>query len=179
MNYWFTADTHFGHTNIIKYCNRPFTDIREHDETLIKNWNEIVLENDGVYFLGDFCFGDAWEYIKRLNGSIYFIIGSHDSSVEKFFDDSTRTVGKHECLGEQKEIKVKNQIIVLNHYPMLRWSKSHYGSFQLHGHCHGKLPDDPNALMIDVGVDCHYFRPINLDKITEIMGKKTFIPIKR
>ena len=48
---YFTADTHFGHENIIRFCNRPFSSVTEMDETLITNWNRRVKGNDTVYIL--------------------------------------------------------------------------------------------------------------------------------
>ena len=53
---FFTSDTHFGHTNILKYCNRPFTNIQEHDEEIVKRWNEVVPEDGIVFHLGDIGF---------------------------------------------------------------------------------------------------------------------------
>ena len=40
---FFTSDTHFNHTNIIRFCSRPFKDVEHMNETLIANWNRVVL----------------------------------------------------------------------------------------------------------------------------------------
>ena len=72
-NIWFTSDTHFGHGNIIKSCNRPFASIEEMDQTIIENWNKLIKPQDEVFHLGDFSYGDASSIesvLKKLNGKI-------------------------------------------------------------------------------------------------------------
>ncbi len=149
---WFTADTHFGHKNIIKYCDRPFKDVDEMDRTLIDNWNVRVSKDDTIYFLGDFSFGRGPEYQAELNGNIVFVKGSHDSWLRAPY---LLPITVRMC-GEDKTI-------VLCHYAMRTWEKSHYGSWHLFGHSHGNLP--PYGLSFDVGVDCWDYYPVSLDMI--------------
>lgn len=175
---YFTADTHFYHSNIIKYCNRPFKNIEEMNETLIRNWNSIVKPNDSVYVIGDF----VWTYnknainnilyvINRLNGYIYLIKGSHD-----FFERNDL-----EMLGAETKklkiykdsiviIKIKDKEIVLCHYSMRVWPKSHYGSWHLFGHTHGKLGGWGKSF--DVGVDCWDYSPLSFDEVVETMNRR-------
>lgn len=93
MKYYYTADYHLGHGKIIEYCDRPFKNVDEMDEAIIRNHNARVKEDDVVYHVGDFYFRNspggaegmgkqerAKEYIKRLNGHIIFIKGNHDSN---------------------------------------------------------------------------------------------------
>lgn len=73
-----TADTHFGHANIIKYCNRPYESARHMDESLIQIWNDTVGKQDLVIHLGDFSF-QSDQYVHRLNGKIVLVKGNHDN----------------------------------------------------------------------------------------------------
>jgi len=53
MKHFITADTHFGHANIIKYCQRPFKDVEAMDKALIRSWNERVKPEDTVFKKND------------------------------------------------------------------------------------------------------------------------------
>lgn len=176
MNTYFTADTHFGHGNIIKYCNRPFANAYEMDDALVKNWNAVVGPEDTVYHLGDFSFGPPESYLPRLNGHIHFVFGNHDKAM-RHTRQTTRWNHKVTWLPDLAEVTVEGQKIVLCHYAMRVWNKSHHGTWHLYGHSHGSLPDDPNACSIDVGVDVHGYRPIAFDEVSIYMAKKDWKPI--
>lgn len=167
---FFTSDTHFGHTNIIKYCDRPFSNVQEMDEFLITEWNKVVRPNDTIYHLGDFCFSKNPDSILcRLNGKKHLIIGNHDNqkTIDSVFWES---------VGHYKEISFEKQFIVLCHYAMKVWNKSHRGAWHLYGHSHGTLPEDPFSFSFDAGVDCHDYKPISFEQIKERMNKKKFMP---
>ena len=79
--------------------------------------------------------------------------------------------------GEQKTIEISGQKIVLNHYSMTVWDQSHRGSWQLYGHSHHSLPDNPNSLSIDVGCNGWDYKPLEFEQIKKIMSKKIWKPI--
>ena len=54
---FYTSDLHIGHKAILTFDNRPFFTLKEMHETIIKNWNETVSNNDFVYVLGDMFLG--------------------------------------------------------------------------------------------------------------------------
>jgi len=162
---FFTADTHFGHANIIRYCGRPFETKEEHDRVLIENWNHEVSPKDTVYHLGDFGFGTLEELRKiagKLHGRIHFLKGNHDKP-------STLDVigGRFASI---KDVSIiypryndRKVTIFLSHYAHRSWFKSNHGSWHLWGHSHGNM--SPHGLSFDVGVDCWDFRPISLDQV--------------
>jgi calcineurin-like phosphoesterase family protein len=161
---WFTSDTHFGHANIIKYCNRPYENVQEMDETLISNWNKVVKEDDIVYHLGDFCLGSVEHYLVRLKGHITILKGDHDRQWVGLHRDSILRIEPPELIDEYGN----DRMIVLCHYAMRSWYKSHYASWHLFGHHHGKLP--PYGLSFDVGVDAWNYYPASLYYVAEKMA---------
>ena len=158
--YFWTADEHYGHKRIIEYCNRPWIDVNDMDEEIIKRHNEVVKKIDTVIHVGDFTLTKkdvAEKYIKRLNGRHWFLRGSHDYWLKK----GTMT---------RWERKVQGQYIVADHYAMRVWARSHYNSWQVHGHSHGGL--EPSGKQHDVGVDNNNFYPVSFDQLVEIMKNR-------
>lgn len=157
---WFTSDTHYGHENVIQHCNRPFSNAAEMQEVLLENFNSKVKKNDDVYFLGDLTLGKydfAISILKQMNGRIHIVRGNHDHWSRKQKEYPVVWIKDY------YELKHDNQLFVLSHYPFLRWNKSHYGSYHLHGHCHNNLPQEGNRF--DVGVDANNFYPISIKDI--------------
>lgn len=154
---WYTSDTHFGHANVIRYSERPFQSVDEMDEAIIANWNRVVQPNHDVYHLGDFAFSkNPDRYLSRLNGRKHLIIGNHDSEI-------TLKSTYWESVQPYLEVNENKLKIILSHYAMRVWNKSHYGAIMLYGHSHGSLPGSDQSL--DVGVDCWNYYPISLEHI--------------
>jgi len=176
MTVFFTSDTHYGHANIIKFSERPFSSVEEMDEAMITNWNAVVKPGDLVYHLGDFSFANRDRTIKiakRLAGQKFLVYGNHDKAMRRDREFNEQW----QWTRDLTQIEVEGQKITLCHFAMLTWNQSHRGAWNLHGHSHGNLTDDPNALRIDVGVDCFNYAPVSFEEVQAIMAKKTFKPI--
>lgn len=161
--YFVTADEHYGHTNIIRFCSRPFNDIREHDSELVRRHNEVVGPEDTVIHVGDFTLAGpqlARRVIASLKGKHIFLKGSHDRWLKSW----------PEPIHEALELDIEGQHAVFCHYAFRVWAKSHYGAWNLHGHSHGKLL--PIGKQLDVGVDGHNFYPWSWKEVVEEMAKR-------
>lgn len=184
--YYFISDCHFGHANIIRYCKRPFLKegdldnnggwvseyiavqrTKEMDETIIRNWNERIKEDDIVFFLGDFCLSksseapdsrkDAFDYYRsQLNGDIIFFKGNHD--------------GNNKCKSviESMVIQHGGKRIYLTHNPKFAKEDFHWNFC---GHTHGNQGTfkklGKKSVIIDLSVDCWEFRPVDINEINQ------------
>jgi calcineurin-like phosphoesterase family protein len=176
---FFTSDPHYGHENILKYCHRPFSSIEEHDEELIRLWNETVPEDGIVFILGDIGFCSE-TYLKtilnRLNGKIYWIIGNHD-----WRRITPGIMNRFECITQQMVITVDNKLVYLNHFPFLCYPDSdRHPVYQFFGHVHsGPLSGSSdisrlvhlNKRQYDVGVDNNEYKPISFQDIMKKIGE--------
>ena len=176
---FFTADTHFYHQNILRYCRRPFKSVEEMNRKLIKNWNSVVGPDDYVFHLGDFCFAgsDKWkEIVSQLNGHIVLVKGNHDhmsKPMELMF----------EHVSYEMSIEVDKTRVYLNHYPFLTYAGPYKKApiIQLFGHVHsgkhmtGKDKGRTKLLFstqYDVGVDNNNYTPISWKQIKHEIDKQ-------
>jgi calcineurin-like phosphoesterase family protein len=129
-----------------------------------------VAPGDTVYHLGDFAL--SWgakhsqplrKIFDALNGQKFLIVGNHDRK-QVLELPWVKVTPLH-------ELRHNGRVIVLCHYPLRSWRSQHYGSWMLHGHCHGNL-EDRGGQILDVGVDCHGYRPISIDAVDTFMTSR-------
>ena len=158
MKVFVTADNHFFHKNIIKYCKRPFNSVREMNDYMIKRWNKKVTKKDLVFHLGDFAFTTTENLIKvrrKINGTIIIIPGNHD-----------RKKMMRECgfiVSPTNIIRIDN--IVLTHRPL---PVVHSGVVNVHGHIHEK---NTHGKRINASVDVTGFEPKPIEKYFKEAGR--------
>jgi len=197
---FFTADTHFGHANIIKYSQRPFLTeaeqsalqcdgaLRVSEEStarmnaaLLEGINALVGESDTLWHLGDWAFGNSggyYETCRRFRDrvvcrNVNIVWGNHDRrTIRDLFNQAH----------DQVEISVAGQKITLNHYAMAVWQDSHKGAWHLYGHSHSRAEHwldshMPGRRSLDVGVDnaartLGMYRPWTFEEIrTQLNGR--------
>lgn len=163
---YFISDTHFYHYNIIQYCDRPFNDIGTMNDYMIKKWNSVVTNDDTVYFLGDFGFGDKdmlTSICSQLNGRKIMLRGNHDYRRGK---QSWRDIGFEEVYDKKIEF---NDNIILSHEP----KNVNDDMINIHGHIHNiPLSKDFNQdNHFCVSVEMIDYTPITLDNILKRMRK--------
>lgn len=175
-----TSDLHFCHNKEFMYAPRGFTSVEEHDEGLIRNWNEIIEDDDDVYVLGDIMLADTdkgMEYLRRLKGKLHIIRGNHDSLTKiALYPESPNVV---EIL-PATYLKYGKFTFFLCHYPTLTGNFNDnslkYSIINLYGHTHQQdnfytIDGKPFPLMYHVGLDSHDMKPVLIDDALEEIKK--------
>lgn len=181
---WVTADSHYGHTNIVGFCHRP----ERHEEVMMEEWARAVPDDATVVHLGDLSYRANGMFknviSKHLTGERKLLIrGNHDRQRFSFYRDSdfklTRPMElyfRQEVAGhlEQAMHKRAHWAVSLNHYP---WSPERDGKqpdnhIRIHGHIHNNgysrseyVPFLRNH--INIGVEQTKYRPVNLLALLE------------
>lgn len=162
---FFTSDTHFSQERTLELTRRPFNSVQEMDDTMIKNWNELVDKDDTVYHLGDF--GNI-HIAKKLNGKIILILGNYEvTDMEKLgmtFSEYSNILINHYGFHQVYEhhfnfVKDKNNLWYLVHKPV----EHNNLYFNMFGHIHRSVMIKPYGL--NVGTDCHFYKPVTIETV--------------
>lgn len=165
---YFTADTHFGHANILLFCDRPFASVQEMDAAMIQKWNAKVHNNDTVFILGDMFFRstNVEEVLAQLKGKKRLIMGNHDTfwmrkvPLEKYF----------EGVDPFLEVSDGQHGLTLCHYPLLSWNHQRR-TYMVHGHIHNDTTMDfwpliaARERVLNAGAGINNFEPVTFDEL--------------
>lgn len=187
---FFSADHHFCHANIIRYCGRPFASVEEMNEALVQRWNEVVGGSDTVYYLGDFSLTThaLARFLPQLNGEKFLVMGNHDvchPCNKKKAEAALHLYAESgfKILGLEASLDICGEKVRLHHMPYqedagadgyvqapkhLKYRPKDDGMWLLHGHVHEKWKTKDK--MINVGVDVWDFCPVPLGTIEAIIA---------
>lgn len=168
-NIWFSSDLHLGHDAIAIYCNRPFMNAREMDDTIIDNFVRLIKKGDTLYIIGDFAFDvqSGEDFLNNFSGvDIHLILGNHDHKMPDWMKR------RFKSFSYIKEITIEEQSITLCHFPMVSWNKSHFGAWMLHGHHHADISKQTIGKIMNVAVDVNDFNPVSFDQVKAYMKNR-------
>lgn len=193
-NVWFTADTHYSHTNLVSGVTRwrnadgeipmnavrEFPDVDTMNELIVDNINKCVDAEDWLIHLGDWSFGGierVTEFRERINcKNIVLMLGNHDHHIqkEKQLQKLFTHVAHYEEMGITRNQGKKK--LVLCHYPIISWNGMREGTFMLHGHQHlkgdSRFCDRGNRRM-DIGLcGSPDFRPYHFEELVNILSER-------
>lgn len=159
------ADQHYGHSAIIRMCNRPFGDVYEMNEAMVAGHNAVVKNDDTVIMLGDF----AHRYppaklpllFGSLNGHKHLIRGNHD--------DKHTLALPWESVHDVLHTSIDATRLTLCHYAWRVWPSQRKGALMLYGHSHGRLPGNQQSM--DIGVDVMGWSPVRLNTIKAVLAE--------
>jgi calcineurin-like phosphoesterase family protein len=188
MTTYYTSDLHFGHANIIRFCDRPFTDVSAMNSRLVQLWNETVTDDDTVWVLGDVALGpldESLAHIGRLTGRKILVPGNHDRCWEgeralRTGDPEARerrrtaardrylAAGFTEIRDRPEPVTIGDQEVGLSHFPFegdshgedrfVEYRPVDRGGWVVHGHVHTTWRQ--HGRQINVGVDAWGGRPV-------------------
>ena len=161
---YFISDMHFGHKNVIRFCDRPFRTVSDMNKSMIDLWNSEVTDADKVFVLGDvfLCSPDeAKEYIQSLNGYKILVKGNHDHS-EKVM----RSVGFDEFHRSLEYKMPDGRLAILEHRPLPDCLITEKYDLMMHGHVH--ISERVRGKKINVSCDIWDFKPVSIEVLNDL-----------
>jgi calcineurin-like phosphoesterase family protein len=153
---WFTADLHLGDPRLNLYARDLIAkNSDESDKIIIDNYNNVVGDNDIVYFLGDIVYDvSKIELLNKLKGRKILIKGNYDDKI-----DNKILYKYFESIYDNLVITINGENVYLNHYP----EKCSTEMINICGHIHGLWRVQRNT--VNVGVDAWHMMPISEEMI--------------
>lgn len=164
METFFIGDTHFGHSDVINFENRPFVDINDMDKSLINNWNTVVSDEDRIFMIGDFSFyakEKTKEICLSLKGHKILIKGNHDTNSEELY---------RECGFESVYSYpiILNEFWIISHEPLYLNKNMPYAN--IYGHVHAnEIYKDASSHSFCACVERINYTPMNWQEIKKKM----------
>lgn len=160
MNFWIISDTHFGHSNIIDYCNRPV----HHESTLLSNIYGLP-PKDVLIHLGDFAFKDDIFWHRQLFDidipvKGWLVIGNHDKHTMSWYLQQG-----WQFVGHSFSLRVFGFSVLFTHRPAPYCDHD----LNIHGHLHN-TEHRPNFLSekhVLYAPENENYEPVKLSKLIE------------
>jgi len=158
------SDTHFGHTNIIRFKDndgnliRPFDSVDQMDDFMVEKWNSVVRDVDRVYHLGDVAMNRrCLRTLERLKGRKILLRGNHDIFKLKDYIPYFEDIRGYKIFPKSG--------VILSHFPIhpRQFDLGDRWKLNVHGHLHQNVIDDNRYY--NVSVERINYTPVNYDDI--------------
>lgn len=188
MATWYSSDLHLGHVNIVSYCDRPYADVHEMNEDLVRRFSERVRPEDTLVLLGDVAMGRLEETVPLLAqfpGRLVLVPGNHDKCWVGRGAKAAKAEELYLSVFDEiwhapDPVEVGGRRALLHHFPF-RGSGDHtaverYSEFRpvdtgewlLHGHVHNVWRQ--RGRMINVGVDAWGGYPVSESDLEALLA---------
>ena len=198
MTTYYTSDPHFGHLNIIRFCDRPFPGVPAMNARLVELWNETVTDDDTVWVLGDVALGaldESLAHIGRLAGASSWCPETTTaagrviarcaratrrpaSGVGPTLGNATWTRASPRSTTGPNGSSSSDQKVELSHFPyegdshgedrFVEYRPVDRGGWVVHGHVHDTWRQ--RGRQINVGVDAWGGRPVSAETIAGLIA---------
>ena len=160
---FFTSDHHFDHANFLNFKDdndnkiRPFDTVEEMNETMIERWNSVIKPQDKVWHLGDVTFrpNQFARIASRLHGHKRQIGGNHDD------------LKNYELTRWFEKVQIwrifKDEEFVCTHIPILPGQFRYKVKYNVHGHIHQNVIDDPQY--VNICVEQTNYTPLSMEEV--------------
>ena len=165
MNYWITADTHFGHTLLEEDIRPP-----NFSELILKRLGAVLSPDDVLIHLGDISFGDDLKWNKKLiavsSCKKWLIRGNYDNHSDTWYLSRG-----WDFVADRIRMKRFGADIVLSHIPV----KDDGYDINIHGHFHGdnhrkhepEMVSIANAKHMLVALELTNYMPVTLKNLVQ------------